>query len=80
MKHNIQIKLKIALLFLIPMLISSCEDWLELVPPDGLVRDEYWKTKEDVEASLMGAYLPGICQAGWDTIPHGRIKRGSDCF
>jgi len=56
MKHNIQIKLKIALLFLIPMLISSCEDWLELVPPDGLVRDEYWKTKEDVEASLMGAY------------------------
>ncbi|MCP4312466.1 MAG: RagB/SusD family nutrient uptake outer membrane protein [Bacteroidetes bacterium] len=36
--------------------MSSCEDWLELVPPDGLVRDEYWQTKEDVEASLMGAY------------------------
>lgn len=34
----------------------SCEDWLELVPADGLVQDEYWKYKEDVEATLMGAY------------------------
>ena len=51
-----QIKPKIVLFILIPILISSCEGWLELVPPDGLVRDEYWKSKEDVEASLMGAY------------------------
>lgn len=49
-------KLTIALLFLIPMLIPACDGWLELVPPDGLVRDEYWQSKEDVEASLMGAY------------------------
>ena len=43
---------------LIPILIPllSCSDWLELVPPNGLVQDEYWKTKEDVEATLMGAY------------------------
>lgn len=38
------------------MLFSSCNDWLEIVPPDGLVQDEYWKTKEDVQAVLMGAY------------------------
>ncbi len=36
--------------------LSSCEGWLELIPPDGLVKDEYWKTKEDLEATLMGAY------------------------
>lgn len=30
--------------------------WMELLPPDGLVFDEYWKSKEDVEATLMGAY------------------------
>ncbi len=34
----------------------SCDDWLELIPPDGLVQDEYWKTKEDLKATLMGAY------------------------
>ena len=37
------------------LLIQGCE-WLELLPPDGLVVDEYWQTKEDVEAVLMGAY------------------------
>jgi starch-binding outer membrane protein, SusD/RagB family len=36
--------------------LSSCESWLELIPPDGLVQDEYWKNKEDVDATLMGAY------------------------
>ena len=56
MRFNIKTKIRIVLVVLIPMLISSCSDWLELVPPDGLVRDEYWKSKEDVEASLMGAY------------------------
>ena len=44
------------LLVLLAMLIPACEGWLELIPPDGLVRDEYWKTKEDVESTLMGAY------------------------
>lgn len=38
------------------ILATSCEDWLELIPPDGLVQNEYWKYKEDVEATLMGAY------------------------
>lgn len=46
--------LLIILVILIP--VSSCSDWLELTPPDGLVKDEFWKTKEDVEAVLMGAY------------------------
>lgn len=56
MRYSIKAKSRIVLIVLIGMLISSCNDWLELVPPDGLVRDEYWKSKEDVEASLMGAY------------------------
>ena len=56
MKYYMQVKFKIVLIILIAMMSSSCDDWLELVPPDGLVRDEYWQTKEDVEATLMGAY------------------------
>ncbi len=34
----------------------SCNDWLELEPPSGLTREEFWQTKEDVEAMLSGAY------------------------
>jgi len=49
-------KLKTIILILIPMFVVSCEDWLNLIPPDGLVRDEYWQSKEDIQTSLMGAY------------------------
>ena len=35
---------------------TSCEDSLTILPPDGQVKGEYWKKKEDVEATLMGAY------------------------
>jgi hypothetical protein len=34
----------------------ACEDWMNLIPPEGLIRDEFWKTKEEVAAVLMGAY------------------------
>jgi len=44
------------ILLLIVVTLSSCDEWLDLRPPDGLVQDEYWKSKEDVKAALMGAY------------------------
>ncbi len=44
------------LIFLTLGIQFSCEEWLELVPPQGLIREEFWKTKEDVEAIVMGAY------------------------
>ena len=34
----------------------SCNKWLESLPPNGLIREEFWKSKEDVEAVLMAAY------------------------
>jgi hypothetical protein len=34
----------------------SCEDWMEQLPPGGLIREEFWKSKEDVEAVVMGSY------------------------
>jgi len=34
----------------------SCDSWLELIPPNGLIRNEFWKSKEDVEAVLMAGY------------------------
>jgi starch-binding outer membrane protein, SusD/RagB family len=50
-----QIKHKILFLFFI-ISLSGCENWLEIMPPNGLVRDEFWETKEDVVTVLMGAY------------------------
>jgi len=38
------------------LVMASCNDWLELIPPEGLIRDEFWRTKEDVEAVIMGTY------------------------
>ncbi len=47
---------KVLLYIAILFLSLSCEDYLELIPPDGLVKDEFWKSKEDLESVLMGAY------------------------
>jgi len=49
-------KIRYILLLLVLTMQFSCQDYLELIPPGGLVREEFWKTKEDVEAVLMGAY------------------------
>jgi len=40
----------------IAVLPISCNDWLELIPPNGLIKEEFWKTKEDVESVLMAGY------------------------
>jgi starch-binding outer membrane protein, SusD/RagB family len=44
------------LILLLVITQVSCNKWLDLIPPDGLIREEYWKTKEDVESVLMAAY------------------------
>jgi hypothetical protein len=51
-----KIFLKIALIIPALTLQISCSNWLELEPPNGLIREEFWKTKEDVESAVMGAY------------------------
>ena len=35
---------------------GSCKKWLELKPQDGIVGDEFWNTKEQVEAAVTGVY------------------------
>jgi len=49
-------KFKYILVALIILMQSSCSDWLETIPPGGLIREEFWKTKADVDAVLMAAY------------------------
>lgn len=35
---------------------TSCTKWLDLAPQDGITRQEYWKTKENIQAALTGCY------------------------
>ncbi|WP_437920490.1 RagB/SusD family nutrient uptake outer membrane protein [Sphingobacterium sp. LRF_L2] len=46
----------ILLLIVFAASFSSCSKWLDLQPQDGITKDEYWQTKEDVRAALYGIY------------------------
>lgn len=36
--------------------LGSCKKWLDLKPQDGIIKEEFWKTKEQVKASVIGIY------------------------
>ncbi|MFD2288278.1 RagB/SusD family nutrient uptake outer membrane protein [Pedobacter petrophilus] len=45
---------------------SACKKWLDTQPRDGITRQGFWKTKEDIQAAVSGCYAsllappPGI--------------------
>ncbi|MDL2242087.1 RagB/SusD family nutrient uptake outer membrane protein, partial [Bacteroidales bacterium OttesenSCG-928-L03] len=39
------------------MSMTSCNDWLDVLPKNEQVTADYWKTKEDVEAVLASGYV-----------------------
>jgi len=49
------IKYKILLIIII-LSGSSCNKWLELKPQDGIVREDFWKTKEQLQSAVVGCY------------------------
>jgi hypothetical protein len=53
MLKNAILKLLMAAM-LLPFI--SCKKWLNLQPQDGLTGAEYWKTKEQVQAAVIGCY------------------------
>jgi hypothetical protein len=53
MFKNITIKITFAILLLS---IVSCKKWLDRQPLDGITGAAYWKTKEQVQASVNGCY------------------------
>jgi starch-binding outer membrane protein, SusD/RagB family len=54
-KHSIKSTGKLIFL-LLPGLLASCSDWLQLEPESELTREEYWRTGNDVEAVVAGGY------------------------
>ncbi|HTN36963.1 MAG TPA: RagB/SusD family nutrient uptake outer membrane protein [Arachidicoccus sp.] len=51
---------KILLYTVVAVLIFStntgCNKWLNVEPENGIIRDNYWKTKEQLEAAVVGCY------------------------
>jgi hypothetical protein len=45
-----------SLLLVLAVSGSSCKKWLDLKPQDGIVREEFWQTKEQVNAAVIGIY------------------------
>ena len=46
----------ILLTIILLMLFSSCSNWLNLAPEDGVIRQDFWKTKEEVNSAVIGCY------------------------
>ncbi|PHR90491.1 MAG: RagB/SusD family nutrient uptake outer membrane protein [Leeuwenhoekiella sp.] len=44
------------LVFILTLIVQSCDNYLDLKPEDGTVREEFWQTKEDVQAAVIGVY------------------------
>ena len=61
-ERNRRHSLRIGLLFIICSLLfsvaplTSCTDWLDVLPNNEQVTDDYWKSKEDVEAVIASGY------------------------
>ncbi len=53
MQNKIKTLIAVLLLF---VSATSCNDYLDLRPQDGIVREEFWKTKEDIQAAVAGIY------------------------
>ncbi|MCX2679819.1 RagB/SusD family nutrient uptake outer membrane protein [Galbibacter sp. EGI 63066] len=49
-------KIIFKLVLIVALLTQSCDNYLDLKPEDGTIREEFWKTKEDVHAAVTGIY------------------------
>jgi len=55
------------------LLLTSCNDWLELEPENEIVKEDFWQTQEDVESVLFSAYA-GLRNLHADLITLGEIR------
>ena len=64
---------KIPSIIALALLLGSCSDWLEIYPTSGLITEQFWHTKEDIEAVLMGAYR-SLSDMDADLLLHGELR------
>ncbi|MFT3824941.1 MAG: RagB/SusD family nutrient uptake outer membrane protein [Chitinophagaceae bacterium] len=61
----------IYLLICLPLLLgtASCKKWADLKPSDGIISENYWQTKEQVLAAVVGCYSSLLAD------PNGKSKQ-----
>ena len=47
---------KMAVCAALALTAASCSSWLEVQPEDAVVRESYWKSKEEVQSAVLGCY------------------------
>ena len=58
------------------MILSACSDWLEILPKNQQLSEDYWKKKSDVEA-LLGTGYAYIRDMVPTLINWGELRGGS---
>jgi starch-binding outer membrane protein, SusD/RagB family len=48
--------IKILFIAFLGIFSTSCSNWLNLSPEDGVTREEFWQTKEQVNSAVVGCY------------------------
>lgn len=61
--------LSYTLLLLLATGAISCKKWLDLTPQDGIVRENFWQTKEQMEAAVTGIYSSLLAETNWTSNP-----------
>jgi len=56
MKNIIIYSRYVAVLLLLVFIMPSCTDWLSLVPENNLIKEKFWKKKDDADGALAAAY------------------------
>lgn len=55
-KMNRKLIINITACLLVIIAGTSCNKYLDLQPQDGIIRQEFWKTKEQVQTAVIGCY------------------------
>ncbi|MDD3321062.1 MAG: RagB/SusD family nutrient uptake outer membrane protein [Paludibacter sp.] len=71
---------KIKYIFILVFMLSlstSCNDWLTIYPQNAQVSDEYWQSKQDVEAVIISGYYSLREMAVNSLLPWGELRSGA---
>ncbi len=73
---------KLFVFIVITMAVTSCQDWLSLAPEDGVIQQEYWQNKEEVNAAVAGCYAsvmdgPVLKMFMWGELRADMLEGGS---
>ena len=63
----------LTLFILLLTTFSSCDSWLEVLPENKILRDEFWMAKEDVEGVLASTYDASRANVR-SIIVHGELR------